>query len=287
MSKSSLLVIGLGGIGRWHARSFAAHDFDVFYIDPAVDDDEFIKLEHVGEFTGEVIIIATTSRFRYSYVDQIEAVFNNIKVILEKPLFVSLDEYVCFEQKQLRNDYVINLVFEPNIMGILGGEKRSHPDKVVVNGNDWGLACNILHDISMHGAFLDNIDQFEFLGSENLKRVASKRQGYCEVTGRVQFSLGSTYFDVVDNGCGPKRKTTQLWFGDECFGLSLYDSRVVHEKQGDVKTYDFQVPAASTDSFRHFAADLLPPVCKYLKVSKDLYTVIASELGFHGEFPFT
>ena len=180
MSIGKVLVIGLGGIGRWHARSFAANNFDVFYIDPSVNDNEFIKLEHVRDFAGTVIIIATTARFRYEYVKQIEAEFNNLKVILEKPLFASIEEYENFEEKQLANNYVINLAFEPNMLNIIEGRQHMCPDKVFVNGNDWGLACNILHDISMYGAFVDEIDNFKFLGSKNLMSIASKRIGYRE-----------------------------------------------------------------------------------------------------------
>ena len=287
MLRDSLLVIGLGGIGRWHARNFAAHNFDVFYIDPNIFDDEFIKLEHVREFNGKVVIISTTSRFRYSYVNQIESAFCNITVILEKPLFASLDEYVSFEKKQLKNDYFINLAFEPNILDILGIKKCAQPDKILVDGTDWGMACNILHDISMHGAFLDELAKFEFIGSESLKRIKSKREGYSEITGRIQFLLGSTYFDIVDHGIGPKHKITQIWFGDECFSLNLYESFVVHERPGFKDTYDFKVPAASVDSFRHFNSNVLPHVSKYLTVSRELYSVIAVDIGLHNEFPFT
>ena len=275
------------GIGRWHAFSFAQNGYDVFYIDPHVCASEYKRLEHVTEFHGSTIIIATTTKHRWSYVRQIEATKRGATVILEKPLFFTSREYSDFASLVPRNKYRVNLGFEESITRILKANTNAIPRRIRVHGSRWGLGCNILHDISMLGGFVNEFGRFKYFGDEKLSLVPSKRAGYQEVVGQLHFKIGDTEFSICDSGKAEQKKLTEIYFNDKVFFLDLYESKVESFFENVSCVWDFDVPRASVDSYRLFSGECLPFASKYSDIAFDLYSRLAETLGLDDEFPFT
>lgn len=257
------------------------------YIDPFVSNKEFHKLSNIREFKGDLIIIATSSKDREYYINEIEKYFNNCTIILEKPIFSSCQQYIDHEKRVLFNKYLINLPFEPSISSILKRTTLSPPRKVKVIGSNWGLACNLLHDISIVGSFKSDLGVFNQLRYSDLKLIASKRSCFFEVVGKIEFELGDTIFEISCRENEKKSKITTIIFDDCIYEINLYEEVVTYISEIEETSWSFDVPKASITSCKFFEASLLPEASKYLNVSFSIYSKLSELLNLNDEIPFT
>jgi len=287
MPSRNCLVIGLGGIGYWHASSFALNGFSVSYIDPYVETNEFDKIEQINSFSGEVIIIATTSKHRAYYINEIEKNFKNCTVILEKPFFYNRQEYLNFKQKNLHNNYFINLVLDPVITNILSRNNSLPPKKISIHGSNWGLTCNILHDISILGGFVSEFTVFKFICSNNLRLINSKRKGFYEITGEIEFKIDNTIFQIRNYNKNTKKKYITITFEDCSYKLDYYHQHITYRSQNKTNRQIFEIPKASTHSYYFYESGMLPLALKYIDVSLALYSNLSLSCNLNDEYPFT
>jgi hypothetical protein len=282
----SCLIIGLGSVGIRHAQSFAEKKYSVYYIDPKINNKDFIKIYHVNEFPGNVIILATTSKERMFYIKMIEMYKKNCSVILEKPLFNNYILYTEFTKLNLFNNYYINLVLEPLIKKILKRNNSLFPNKITIHGNSWGLACNIMHDISILGAFKKEFKNFVFLKKKNLKIIKSKRSGFLEIIGTINFNIDDTNF-IISCGIGKKNKIIDINFDDYLYKYNYFENCVVRSSNQKKKTWKVKIPKISSSSCYFYEKRLIPIANKYTNISMQIYSELSRALNLNGNFPFT
>lgn len=210
----SIAIIGAGQLGSRHLQALA-HLREEFVIQVVDNNESSLALsqqrfnEVSKDFSGtvsylnsinqlndllEVVIVATSSAVRKNIIVEL---LNSKKVkylILEKFLFPKIEEYKIVTDL-LNETGTLAWVncprrmfdFYKNLTGKLAGEVR-----MTAIGNAWGLACNGIH----------LLDLFSFItGSKNIQLnnqllnkeiIASKREGYIEVTGTI---------NCVSNNC--------------------------------------------------------------------------------------
>lgn len=285
--KPSCLVIGLGHIGYWHAHNFADNGYDVFYLDPYINTNEFIKIDNLESYGGDLILVATTSKNRFNIIQEIENHKKACCVILEKPLFNHRKQYKDFIQSKLHNTYLINLSFEPNVLNMLRREKSLVPMKIKASGNNWGMGCNILHDISFLGAYQIELGSIQCFSHRRLELIESKRKGFMEVTGELDFKIDDTLFEFRCGGRKNKKKVIDISFDDADYSINLYDEIISRKTNRDQQSWNFDAPKASLSSCYMYENKLLPLAKKYTKISLEIYSKISDALNLNGHFPFT
>lgn len=286
MSNSKVCVVGLGNIGKWHAYSFKENGYEVYYIDPFIEDKNYIRLDKLNDFKGEVIIISTNSKFHYQYIKLIENYFKNIDVILEKPIFYLNSEYKEFRDLTKRNNYMINLPMEGAIQDQLKIPDTSAPKEISVYGINWGIGCNILHIISVLGAYKNSLDN---LGSINLdlSTIDAKREGYLEVIGEIRFVIDKTNFLIKDLPGEIYKQEILINFSESNVNININKNIQIIKIAEEVVSHPFQSPNASEVSFSNYKNNRLPHLVKYLDVSEKIYKAISNSIGYYDKFPFS
>ncbi len=258
MNNKSVCIVGCGSIGRHHVNSCVDHGFDVVAVDPRVEEMDFNckKFRSLGEAdlnSCSAVVVSTTSEHRYGVVHQLDSLVRNASIVLEKPLFVRNEEYQSFQQilEDGGNQYYINL---PNYW--LGSwndfaveVEKERVDHIKVTGSNWGMACNILHDISILMRLLrvDDSRGIEFLEFLEGGISHSKREGFIEVFGQVLIRINGVDITIqCDEGGHDVNKNIDFYSRDsKCFSIDLHQGNVV---LGDVKYPSgcFSPPRASS-----------------------------------------
>ena len=285
---SECLIIGLGGIGRWHAKSFSSYGYQVSYIDPAVDTHEYQRETSISAFGGSIIVISTTASHRWHYIELIERHHIGVTVVLEKPMFTSSAQHDQFGFLPKKNHYLLNLPFERHVDELLRQELIQPPIKVTSTGNSWGLACNLLHDLSLIGAFYDELPEVQNIAVLDLSLRDSKRRGYLEVIGGLQFQVGRTIFHLTDSGLSGPEKKTILEFAECSYELDFFNEtckRIVGTLVVD--QWFVEAPKASAVSAINTISRKIPNAEKYLQHSNVIYNAISTNLGLANDYPFT
>ena len=278
-----VLVIGLGGIGKWHAYSFHENGWVVNYIDPFVENNNYQKLDDVENFNGDVIVVSTTSKWRFYYIEKIERNFVGKTVILEKPLFNKLADYHSFLKLKTKNDYRINLVYEAAFKNLFPNLSSTKPKQISVKGGNWGLGCNILHDISILGSYVENFGHATLIRNDIKSLNKSKREGFYEVNGEIIFDIGNTRFEISDEGGLSVFKRAYLEFDTNQLCIDFTKEMATLD---NVKL-SFKAPSASQISFQNYITNSLPKADKYIGISIFIYTSLIQNIPELNDFSFS
>ena len=173
-------VFGAGNIGKHHINSLKSYGFNVYVVDPVdpeIDDVFYYQSSKNLNFEKiDIFIISTTSEHHYKILEDISVnTHKNKNIIVEKPIFNKNIQYKLFNEllHRLNHNFFCNLPFFymeklRNLSSINGlGMLKSYS----VHGTNWGLGCNVLHDISIahsitNTSFLEvsniSFDMFKF-----------------------------------------------------------------------------------------------------------------------------
>lgn len=284
-----MLIVGLGGIGKWHARSFTDAGVSVAYIDPYQLDANLQRLEKVSDYKGNDIIVATTSTVRHPYVVEIEENLLNCNVLLEKPLFSNSCEFDDFSDRRLKNNYFINLPCEPVFKDLIKTYGLSVPETLTIEGVNWGMACNFLHDASLLGGFFNQSLTVSDVNSVNISEIESKRNGFKEIVGNMSFTIQGTRCNFVcthSPELTPSKKITMVG-SDYEFTWVPFEGVAVLKTREVIKKLPFVLPSASTSSHDLFVRAALPKAIKYTSLNKQVFDLFSAHLGLGSDYPYT
>jgi len=213
----NIAIIGAGQLGSRHLQSLAhlTLPVEIFVIDPSMPSLEVAQqrwrdvnsnpsfrihfFESIASlpFSVDVAIVATNANIRRKVVEQILQHCSVKFLVLEKVLFQSIEEY----------DVMRDLMLSKNVTAYVNCPRRMYsyyknlrdelknyntPLQFNIQGNSWGMGCNIIHFI----------DLFFFLRDDKITKTSSlldeiiheaKRPGYIEFTG--QYILENEYGD--------------------------------------------------------------------------------------------
>lgn len=208
---NTVLIAGAGQLGSRHLQGVknSSHELDIWVYDLSeeslkVAEERYNQVESNNKTahfvtildsvpdTIDVVIVASSSKPRASIVKQILASKQVRYMVLEKFLFPRLDEY----------DEVGNLLKENRVKAWVNCGRRmsdtyahvqkfinsSLPVRMQFCAENWGLCCNTIH-------FFDIFMQLtqESSAEVNIEKlipkvINSKRPGYVELLGTVEFS---------------------------------------------------------------------------------------------------
>ena len=299
-------VIGAGNIGTHHAKSLLNEGFNLTVVDPIKPNIENIKWsENLTDniiSNDKVFIISTTARHHFSFVKKIAEAKSQKVVIIEKPLFCNRSDYEEFEllSASSNNNYYCNLPLynHAGLKKIIKtydlGELKSYN----ASGNNWGLACNLLHDLSMIDclASLNNfeIDKYE---AKIIETSSSKRLDYLEVFGTIQFSINNIPVSLSCENREGFNKEIIINFNNGEINIDFFSKEMLVSLSNHKKIkLVFDHPMASETTSKTVIqllneANGLPKAEKYSEVSLYIYSGIMSNLNFipdgNLDFPFS
>ena len=218
--KVNICILGCGQIGSRHLQGLAKLDFPINIevidsnsqslllakerYDSVVNNFDFHSINFV-ELINEnkndkidLLIVATSSDIRKTVLIEIlsKRIIKNI--ILEKIAFQSIQDFE-FIQKILKKQNIacwINCCHRlfPSYLNLKKKLYKNEKLSMIVEGGNWGLACNILHYLDLF-CFLtnSNISQLSNNLIEN-KIYESKRKGFIEFNGIIKAT--STNLDI-------------------------------------------------------------------------------------------
>lgn len=214
-----VIIIGTGQLGSRHLESLsllASTDYAVSVVDPSLSALEYSRSVYNKSATeaspntkyfssiddlqikyADLVIIATSSNVRFAVFNQLIKSVKVKNIVFEKVLFQRESEY----------HQVDKILTEQGINGWVNCPRRSVPqfeqikqffgseqiEKVIVEGNNWGLACNSIHFIDICAFILnDSCYKIDFIDLG--KAIPSKRKDFVEFYGSIQcqFSSGAT-----------------------------------------------------------------------------------------------
>jgi predicted dehydrogenase len=224
----TILVIGVGQLGSRHLQALInlQDPSSIMVIDPSLDSlnlaeqraKEISAYErHQLTYRQEIkdlpeidfAVVASSANVRRQIVEDLLSKTNVKNLLLEKVLFQNAQD--CIEVGKLLADRNVKTwVNAPRPMWscykalkqTIGGEPIQ---KIMSGGSGWGLACNAYHMLDLVAWLTDS--QIMNLSSEFIDKppIASKRNGFYELTGTLIGSFESgTIFTLSDSGGPPK-----------------------------------------------------------------------------------
>ena len=207
----SIIIIGMGQLGRRHAQSLASFDSELEitlvdsnpssletaknYLEPLFTHNLFIKrlyLKNLAQLTSsrcDLAIIATTSTARLNVLEALLSTCSVTFCILEKFLFSDISEY----------DKAHSVLRDANVVTFVNCPRRAMESyqllkeqicpcdflKMTVKGKGWGLFCNMIHYVDLFSYFTGD-NRFNITSSFNNDQLSeSKRSGYYEAYGQL------------------------------------------------------------------------------------------------------
>jgi len=252
-TRHRVAVVGAGAIGARHAQAMARASgcVDLDIIDPSSEarqrarvrllEDGGLADGTVREFSSiedadvapDLAIIATTSRDRLPAIREVVAKGTRA-LILEKVLFTRLEEY----------DEAAELFSRAGIEAWVNCPRRRYPGagrlaeligeadfSYRVEGQGWGLACNLVHHLDELDYLAGGVEPS--LDTKQLEPVVakSKRSGFVEFFGHVVgMAHPRTKFDAVctQGPAGPRTVSIET----QDMRLSISDEQTLTVSQG-------------------------------------------------------
>lgn len=196
-------VIGVGGIGKFHLRSSINAGFRSVGLDPIVQGDGDLKIvndfQEILAYQIRVFIISTNANLHFSYLERIHEFYPEASILIEKPLFSTSKEYLLFNEINHRHDgkiyvnlpFLYSAKFLPYEIADLGNLFSYQ-----ATGGNWGLACNILHDISVLAKIKGNVYSPREVSTQVKSVLKSKREGYYELIGTIKFLFDNVLVEL-------------------------------------------------------------------------------------------
>lgn len=302
----SVCVVGAGMIGRHHASSLLASGFSVTVVDPInpniPDIEWFDNLDEGIVSHNEVFIISTTAMFHFDIVRSISRSQIAKIIIIEKPLFCNRSEYLEFDYEVATSKHKIYCnvpyFYHEKLQKLRISSNLGLVKNYSVNGSNWGMACNILHDITIIDV-LSHTDSFELsnLSFDITSVKQSKRVGYLEVFGSVQFLLNNISVNLDCNKDGPLEKVIEIQFERGSVTIDVFAETIITSLYNSESTSDRFITAKASETTGLVVNQLidgnnvLPEASRYSTASLEIYGLFAKRLGSasrnHLDFPFS
>ncbi|MCD4498929.1 Gfo/Idh/MocA family oxidoreductase [Chromobacterium vaccinii] len=266
---NQVAIIGAGQLGRRHLQGLVKSTelLTIHVVDPfeasrrAVED--FIASPDSGSLPAihvhatpdalpaklDLVIVATTASQRLDVIEQLVRVAKIRHLVLEKFLFNDSEQY----------KRAASLIAEHGIAAWVNTPRRhfsvyrelreqTRDDQLLqftVDGGDWGLCCNSVHFV----------DLVQFLAGETELRalearfdadvMASKRDGYVELTGEIAGEVGATRFTVRSIRGSTKPITVTLHYGRQTVLIAEGAGQLWRFGQGGDDASTFRLPYQS------------------------------------------
>jgi len=223
--KKSVLIIGFGSIGEKHAmilkKFFNFQNIFIFTKRKTKKYFTIRKLNEIKKFDFDYIVISSNTSKHFTHIKYIEKIFNNKKILVEKPLFNK------FQKIKIKKNKVFvgyNLRFHPLIQYLKTNLKKSKifNIKVICNSYlpDWRKNVNFKKSSSANkskggGVILDlshEIDyirwifgkiSLNFVKKDRISNITKDTEDSLHLNGKVKkanLSLDLNYFSRI-----PKR----------------------------------------------------------------------------------
>lgn len=210
-----VLLVGLGALGARHLQSLSKLNIliDVLEISQTNINSylEIIDNAHLKKISCytdsklisgnyDICIVSTSSKPRLSIVMDLQEKCSWEFLILEKFLFPTTDDFFRFKNFY---QFDINKVFVncprryyPDYNKIKL-ENRNQCTSIHVVGDNWGLSTNGIHFLDLHRYFTD--EDIEKCTPNSIKKIKSKRKGYDEISGIIEFETKSSSLKLECN----------------------------------------------------------------------------------------
>lgn len=210
----TVLIAGAGQLGSRHLQGVktSKHEFDIWVYDLsedslAVAEERYNQVESdnkTAHFVNsldlvpaelDVVIVASSSKPRYTIVSQLLSTHSVKYLVLEKFLFPKLSDYSEIDEL-LKKKGVMTWVNCPRRMWegyeyIKSLIVPELPVEYTFEGGEWGMCCNTIHFVDIFMA-LNGAASFEFCIDDLEQEVVdSKRPGYVEIHGTERFTTAN------------------------------------------------------------------------------------------------
>ena len=302
--RSRIAVIGAGAIGSRHIQAMArvAAPIDLDIVDPLpqarqragalVAGEGGLSSGTIREFSRideldtapDLAIVATASRERPQAVQAVVARGAGC-LILEKVLFTRLADY----------DAIDRLLAGAGVRAWVNCPLRAYPRAARlaeligrapfsyrVEGQGWGLACNLVHHLDEFAGLAGrgdiSLDTAELDGAI----AAAKRDGYIEFNGRISAQAGEQNSFVAICNAGPATgRHVQIETGDKSVTVSR-EQELIIVNGGGARAEPYPMPSQSQMTNRHVEAILAgqhPGLPEYVSASQLHRSMLAAFLG--------
>ncbi|AXE35833.1 hypothetical protein DK843_16900 [Chromobacterium phragmitis] len=262
-------IIGAGQLGRRHLQGLvkSTQALTVHVVDPleasrrAVAD--FIASPEAGPLPAiyvheslaalpaelDVAIIATTANQRFAVIEQLAQAAKVRHLVLEKFLFNDSEQYeraASLIEARGMTAWVNTPRRHFGVYRELREQSRGDPLlHFTADGGDWGLCCNSVHFV----------DLVQFLAGETELRgletrfdadvMASKREGYVELTGELSGEVGATRFTIRSIRGSAKPITVTLHYARQTVFIVEGEGKLWRVGQDGAGAETFRLPYQS------------------------------------------
>lgn len=234
--KKKILIIGYGNIGLRHTQSLFKKNYVIYIVDPKIDHIDklpnsnkknifyFNDTKKIKEKKFDLLISATTSQIRYKTTLLAIKNFQIKNIIFEKVVFNKNNEFVKMEKilkknkiKSWVNCPLRNMIVFKRIKKLI---KQSDKLLVIVKGSRWNMASNSIHYLDLYNYF-DNTEFNTFKNKLSKKIYFSKRKGFFELYGQIEFLINKKKFLLLENTKKFITFTIDIAFDNHSFHLAF------------------------------------------------------------------
>lgn len=261
--RKRILVIGFGNMGCRHVQSLlsAGEKFEIHVVEPMIENVR-INSQRIGAIEGDFVlynsmnelkmefdlaIVATSASPRFRIVDFLLK-YGVKYFLLEKIVFQtnfqfhqiisSLERYKAQAYCNFVNRYIDGYNYVKNLLAL-----NPKPIRMIVQGGDFGLACNAIHYIDLF-QYITNSKEAVISDSKiQLSEQSNKRGGeYREFTGSIAFAneRKDELYITADNGSSSGVVITIEWH-DQIFSFSEQTQKSIHFDGGKINSSDFTI----------------------------------------------
>lgn len=255
--KKKILIIGCGNIGLRHLQALKKikknliiflYDKDLEKINKLKNKNIFVLKNLKQNLIFDLVIISTNSEERFRVFTELVNSNQVKKIIFEKFIYFKNYQFTrtleILKQKKIKA-WVNCLRREIDIFKKIKSQIEGQ-FKLLYCSNNWGLACNSIHflDLFVYLSKVKKIDNFSNKLNRNLYN--SKRKGYNELKGKLEFNIGKSILILEDNAKFKKKlfiiKTNKKKFS---FNKSENNLIVRDLKKNIIEKYKCEEPYVS------------------------------------------
>lgn len=221
MPKIKVLIIGYGSIGRKYFKILnkikLIKDIIIFTSQKKISN-SINKISEIKKINPDIIIISTTTDKHYKYLKFVNSIFNNKKILVEKPLFIKLNTLNKIKNKifvgyNLRLHPVIKfikkwvkkrkLISAELYCGSYLPDWRKKPIKYTSSYDkklSGGILSELSHEIDYARFLFGNIKN-NYLLTKKLSNLKIKDDDYCNVSFLTQhksvININLNYYSLI------------------------------------------------------------------------------------------
>jgi hypothetical protein len=262
MKKKKILIIGFGKIGFNHfkAAKKLLPNVEIYIFDKKKIGNELLRNKNIkllsdlrAKLIFDLVIISTNSEERYDLFLKLVK-YNDIKnIIFEKFVFYKKEQFkktLKILHKKKIKAWVNCLRREINIFKFLKN-KITGQFKLIYQYSEWGLGCNTIHFLDLFG-FLLKTNKIK-VSHSNLdnKIYKSKREGYLEFKGSLEFTFNNSILSINDNKIF-KKKIFKIITKNKIFSFNKRENILTEKNLNNnyIKKYRCEEPKVSLVSFK-------------------------------------